>query len=74
MFHNLNITARATHIVVAGISSGISFLILEEKKLLDNFGFILLALLAGLIALFFGGLGDLIPAAYLTTRPASTKK
>ena len=52
-------------------SSGISFLILNEKNLLNRFEFILLALLAGLLALFIGALGGLIPAAFLTTRPAS---
>jgi len=61
-------------IVIAVIfSSGISFLILKEKRLLGNFGFILLALLSGLLTLFSGCLGGLIPAAYLTTRPASGK-
>lgn len=49
-------------------SLGVSFLILKEKKLLGNFGFILIALLSGLLALFIGGLGGLIPAAFLTTR------
>ena len=50
--------------------SGISFLILKEKKLLSNYGFILLALLAGVLAFFIGAIGGLIPAAFLTTRTA----
>ena len=64
---------RVGNVIAVIVSSGVSFLILKEKKLLNSFGFILLALLAGLLALFIGGLGGLIPAAYLTTRPASTK-
>jgi membrane protease YdiL (CAAX protease family) len=55
------------------VSPGVSFLILKEKKLLGNFGFILLALLSGLLAIFLGVLGGLIPAAYLTTKPANAK-
>jgi len=65
---------RVGNVMAVIVSSGVSFLILKEKKLLGRFGFILLALLAGLLALYVGGLGGLIPAAYLTTRPASTKK
>ena len=64
---------RVGSVIAAIASTGVSFFILKEKKLLGNFSFILLALLAGLLALFIGGLGGLIPAAYLTTRPASTK-
>ncbi|MBU0569816.1 hypothetical protein KKB40_03470 [Patescibacteria group bacterium] len=59
---------RIGNIIAIIISIGLSFLILKEKKLLSNFGFILLALLSGLLALFIGGLGGLIPAAFLTTR------
>lgn len=47
----------------------LSFSILAKKNLLHNFGFILLALLAGLLAVAGGGLLGLIPVAYLTTRP-----
>ena len=61
------------NIVAIVISLGISFLILKEKNLLGNFGFILIALLSGVLALFLGALGGLIPAAYLTTKPASRR-
>lgn len=64
---------RIGNIVAIITSLGLSFLILKEKNLLGSFGFILLALLSGLIALFIGGLGGLLPAAYLTTKPASGK-
>jgi len=50
------------------VSVGVSFLILKEKKLLGNFGYILVAILSGILALFSGGLGGLIPTAFLTTR------
>ncbi len=50
----------------------LSFLILKEKKLLNNFGLIILAILSGLIAVFVGAIGGLIPIAYLTTRPTNT--
>lgn len=61
------------NIVAVVVSLGVSFLILKEKNLLGNSGFILLALLSGVLAIIFGGLGRLIPAAYLTTKPANTK-
>ncbi|RPJ75173.1 MAG: hypothetical protein EHM20_09395 [Alphaproteobacteria bacterium] len=61
------------NVVAIVFSLGVSFLILKEKNLLGNFGFILLALLSGLLAIFLGGFGGLIPAAYLTTKPAKAK-
>ena len=64
---------RVGNIIAVVVSLGISFLILKEKKLLGNFGFILLALLSGVLSIILGGLGGLIPAAYLTTKPANTK-
>lgn len=45
-----------------------AFLILKEKKLLSNFGYILLVLLSGILAVYLGCLGGLIPVAFLTTR------
>lgn len=53
--------------VIASI--GISILILKEKNLLGSFPLLLLALLAGILAIFIGALGGFIPVAYLTTRP-----
>lgn len=61
------------NIVAIVVSIGVSFLILKEKNLLGNLGFVLLALFSGILAAFFGGLGGLIPAAYLTTKPANAK-
>jgi chromate transport protein ChrA len=48
----------------------LSFLILKEKKSLDNIGCILLAVISGVLAFLAGGLGGLIPVAYLTSKPA----
>ncbi|HPW89969.1 MAG TPA: hypothetical protein PLJ40_00930 [Paludibacteraceae bacterium] len=59
---NLGVKIGTTVAIIASL--GISFWILKEKKLLSNFGLILLAV-------FIGGIGGLIPAAYLTTRPAA---
>lgn len=56
-----NVTAIIITVVTA-------FLILKEKKLLSNFGYILLVLLSVILAVFLGGLGGLIPVAFLTTR------
>lgn len=53
------------------VSVLLCFVILKQKHLLNNFGYILLALIAGVVAFFAGGLGGLIPAAYLTTRKAT---
>ena len=66
-----NMGLRIGTIIAVIISLGLSFLVLKEKKLLRNFGLILLALLSGLLAFFLGGLGGLIIASYLTTRPAN---
>lgn len=46
----------------------ISFLILKGKKLTSNFGYILLAIAAGILGYFGGALLGLLPAAFLTTK------
>jgi hypothetical protein len=51
------------------VSLVLAFTILHRKQLLDNMGLILVAVLAGVLAYFGGGLLGLIPVAYLTTRP-----
>lgn len=51
----------------------LSFFIITQKNLLDNFGYILLALLSGLIASFGGGLLGLIIPAFLTTQGKKKK-
>ena len=48
----------------------ISGLLLKEKKLFRNFGYILLALLSGILAAFGGSLLGLIIPAFITTREA----
>ncbi len=45
--------------------------VLHAKKLYTHFGYIVLGLLSGVLAIFVGGIGGLIPVTYLTTRPAS---
>ena len=50
------------------VSVGLSFLILKNKNLTSNFVYVLLSLLAGLLALLGGGVLGLIPTAYLSTR------
>jgi heme A synthase len=59
-------------LVAVIISVGLAFTVLAQKKLLDNFGFILLAIIAGFLALVAGALGGLIPVAYLTTQKRRT--
>ena len=49
------------------ISPIISILVLYKKKQLHNFLYLLLIVLAGIIAMFIGMIGGLIPAAYFTT-------
>lgn len=46
----------------------ISFMILKSKKLLNNFFYIIIALLSGVLGVFGGAFLGLIPAAFLTTR------
>lgn len=65
---SLDIGMRVGTIVAIIISTGASFFVLKEKKLLGNFGFILLVILSGVLAIFTGAIGGLIPTAFLTTR------
>lgn len=46
----------------------LSFVVLSKKKLTNNFSYLLLGLLSGVLAYFGGGLLGLIPVAYLTTK------
>lgn len=50
------------------ITLTLSFFIITKKKKTSNYVFIGLALLAGVLAYFGGGLLGLIPVAYLTTK------
>lgn len=59
---------RIGNIVAIVVIIGISILILKNKNLLGDFGYIILILLSGLLAYFGGGLLGLIPIAFLTTR------
>jgi hypothetical protein len=65
---NFELGLRVGSITAMVITLGVAFLVLKAKKLLGNFGYILLVLLAGILAIFAGGLGGLIPVSYLTTR------
>lgn len=57
-------------IVAVIVCTVTAFLILKAKKLLSRFEYVLLGILAGIVALFLGALGGLIPVAYLSTREA----
>lgn len=59
---------RFGNIIAIVVSLGLSFAILSKKKLMSNFGLILVALASGVFAFFGGGLLGLIPAAYLSTK------
>lgn len=59
---------RAGQVFAIIFTVGLSFMVLSKKKLLNKFGYILLALLAGVLAIFGGALLGLIPVAYLTKK------
>lgn len=59
---------RVGNFIAVLIVLGVSFAILNKKKLMNNFGLILLALASGLFAYLGGGLLGLLPAAYLSTK------
>ena len=65
---NLELGLRVGNIMAILLALGLSFAILSKKKLTDNFGLILVALLSGLLAFVGGGILGLIPAAYLSTK------
>lgn len=55
--------------IVAALGSLVaSFLVLQKKRLLSNFVYVLVALLSGVLALFAGAFLGLIPAAWLSTK------
>lgn len=49
----------------------ISFIVLVQRKLHKNFGWVILALLSGLLAAFGGSLLGLLIPAFMTTRGAT---
>jgi hypothetical protein len=55
-------------------SVALSLLIISQKKLAGSFGYIVLSLVAGLLASFGGGLFGLIIPAVLTTKKVKGKK
>lgn len=59
---------RAGIIVGVVLTLVLGYLVLYEKKQLRNFGYWMLVLLGGILALFGGGLLGLIPVSFLTTR------
>jgi hypothetical protein len=52
----------------------LSFLLLNAKRRLNDFPLSVVALLSGVIAIFIGLIGGLIPTAYLTTVTAAKKR
>lgn len=63
---------RIGAIVVIIYSLIISFVVLIQRKLYKNFGWVILALLSGLLAAFGGLLLGLAIPAFITTRGATT--
>lgn len=63
-----NLGLRIGPFVAAVVTLVLSFLILSKKRLMSNFGLILLAIVTGILGFWGGGLLGLIPTAYLTTR------
>ncbi|MEK9180762.1 MAG: hypothetical protein AAB871_00835, partial [Patescibacteria group bacterium] len=62
-----NLGVRVGQIVAIICSLILGFTILKSKELLSNFLYILLVLLAAVLAYFGGALLGLLPIAYLTT-------
>jgi len=60
----------AGYFVAVVLSVGVAIAVIHQKKLWGNFWYILLIPVTGIIALFFGAMGGLIPVAFLTTRQA----
>lgn len=59
-------------VVAVIVSVALSFTILAEKRVL-RFGFVLLSLVSGILAIFGGGLlGLIIPACFTTLHPSAT--
>lgn len=65
---NFEFGVRIGTMVAILTSLALSFAILKERNLQNNFVYVLLALVAGVLAYFGGGLLGLIPVAYLSTR------
>ena len=61
--------ARVGNLIATVTCLGLSFLILRAKAGGASFLYILLTVVSGILALFVGGLGGLVPVAYLSTRP-----
>ena len=59
---------KAGAVVAIAYPLVLSYLVLSKKKLLGNFGYLLLGLLSAILAIFGGALLGLVPAAYLTTK------
>ena len=59
--------AKVGNIVAVVFVLGITSTIVSQKKML-NFTVLLSVVFSGVLALFLGGLGGLIPAAYLSTK------
>lgn len=59
---------RYGNILAIVATLGLSYAILSKKNLLNNFKFILLGLLSGILAFLGGALLGLIPVAYFTTK------
>jgi hypothetical protein len=72
--HGFHTGMRLGTAVAITCSIALSLLVVIQKKLTGNFGYILLSLLAGLLASFGGGLIGLIIPAVLTRKKSKGKK
>ena len=65
---------RVGTIIAVIVSVFLSLFVLSEKKLLNKFPYLLLVILSGVLAFYIGGLGGLIPVAFLTTRKSKIEE
>lgn len=72
--HGYHTGMRLGTAVAITCSVALSLLVVIQKKLTGNFGYILLSLLAGLLASFGGGLIGLIIPAVLSRKKGKGKK
>lgn len=62
---------RIGNIVAILMSVLLSLLVVNKKKLFNNFWYVVLIIISGLLAILLGALAGLIPAAYLTTKQSN---
>lgn len=66
--NNFQFGYKIGNLSAVAISMVLSFLVLQQKKMINDVGWLLLGLSAGLLAFYGGALLGLIPSTILTTR------